>query len=64
MNPAVLLSLIHDLQAKVMQLYEANVRYEERIKELESQLTEKDERPLGPGALRSVERGGSEAQRD
>jgi len=40
MEPAILLSLYHDLQQKVVHLIQMNVKYEERIKELEKQLTD------------------------
>jgi len=44
MNPSVLLSLIHDLQQKIIALCETSLSYENRIKELEEAL-EQAKRP-------------------
>ena len=38
LNPMVLLSLVHDLQSKILQLFDANTRYEAKIKELQEEL--------------------------
>lgn len=38
MNPSILLSLIHDLQAKIVHLQEVASRYEEEIEKLKNEL--------------------------
>ena len=39
MNPAILLSLIHDLQARILQLSDLVAKHEETIKKLEADIS-------------------------